>query len=379
LKCRRAKIEGRRTKVESRSLSHSQTLAFPCAHTPIRQNGPMPVRVGFLSVAHMHAWGYAHGLKVNPRATVAGVWDEDAVRAESFAKANGIPDFKNAGALCETSDAVIITSENKNHAAHAEIAASSGKHILCEKPLVTSEKEADRMFSAVRKAGVKLFTAFPCRFSPAFWRLQARVDAGDIGKVSAICATNRGRCPFDWFVDVSRSGGGSMIDHVVHVADLLWVLLKEEPVRVQAQTGNNMHAQSWEDTAMLTLEYPSGVFATLDSSWSRPKSYKTWGDVTMNVVGDKGVIEMDMFNQQIEQYTDKDMRHNVAGFGSDLDAGLIEAFLNEVEGVAHPDRIGVRIATGEDGWRAARVALAGYENSRTGHPIELSDSVKVGL
>ena len=41
-----------------------------------------------------------------------------------------------------------------------------------------------------------------------------------------------------------------MIDHTVHVADLLRVLLGEDPVRVQAQTGSNMYGKDWEDTAM---------------------------------------------------------------------------------------------------------------------------------
>lgn len=313
----------------------------------------------------MHAWGYAHGLKVHPRARMVGVWDPNPERAKAFAEAQDIKAFGRAEELCEAVDAVIVTSENKSHAEHVEIAARSGKPAMCEKPLVTSPAEAERMFGAVRRNGTKLMTAFPTRYSPAFVRLVERVRAGDIGKVVAICATNRGSCPFDWFVEVDKSGGGAMIDHVVHVADLLWVLLGEVPVRVQAQIGNNIYSQSWEDVAMLTLEYPSGVFATLDSSWSRPKSYKTWGDVTMNVVGERGVIELDMFNQQFDHYVNETMRHVVASYGSDIDAGLVEGFLSSVESGTEPP------ITGEDGWRAAQVALAGYESARTGQPVEL--------
>lgn len=325
----------------------------------------MPVCVGFLGVAHMHSWGYAHGLKVHPRAETTGVWDPSPERSQKFAEGNSIPMFKTAEEMCKASDAVIVTSENKRHAEFVEIAARNGRHVLCEKPLVTSAQEANRMFSAVEKGGIKLMTAFPCRFSPAFMRLKDRVKAGDIGKVVAICATNRGSCPFDWFVEVDKSGGGAMIDHVVHVADLLYVLLGEEPVRVQAQIGNNVHSQSWEDTAMLTLEYKSGIFATLDSSWSRPKSYKTWGDVTMNVVGEKGVIELDMFSQQFDQYANDTMRHTVAGYGSNIDDGLVEGFLTCIEKNSAPP------VPGEDGWRAVQVALAGYESVKSGQPVEL--------
>ena len=209
----------------------------------------------------------------------------------------------------------------------------------------------------------RVMTAFPCRYSPAFVRLKERIASGEIGKIKAICATNRGSCPFDWFVQPELSGGGAMIDHTVHVADLLRNLLAEEPESVQAQTGNNMYGQAWEDTAMLTLQFPSGVFATLDSSWSRPKSFKTWGDVTMNVVGEDGVIELDMFNQALDVYDNNSGKHRMQGIGSDLDALLVADFLKAVADPNHTPQV-----TGEDGIKAAMIALAGYESARLGSP-----------
>ena len=142
-----------------------------------------------------------------------------------------------------------------------------------------------------------------------------------------------------------------MIDHTVHVADLLRVLLDSEVVNVQAQTGSNMYGESWEDTAMLTLEFENGVFATLDSSWSRPKGFKTWGDVTMIIVGDQGVIELDMFGQGLDIYQEK---HKTAGWGSDLDEPLVADFMNCIKNDTAPP------ITGIDGLQAARVAIAGY-------------------
>jgi len=148
-----------------------------------------------------------------------------------------------------------------------------------------------------------------------------------------------------------------MIDHVVHVADLLAVLLGEPPSRVQAQIGHNMYGKDWDDTAMLTLEYPSGIFATLDSSWSRPTSYKTWGDVTINVVGENGVIEIDLFGQAFDHYANDNGKHGLAGYGSDIDAGLVDDFIRfakgEIEGPV----------TAMDGLAAVRVALAGYRSA----------------
>lgn len=323
----------------------------------------MAVRVGFLSVAHMHAWGYASALRGEPLAELGPVWDENSERARAFALAQGVDVAPSVEAALAECDAVVVTSENRLHADLCELAAGAGRHILCEKPLVTSEEEGERVLAAVDQANVKLMTAFPCRYSPGFQRLVERVRAGDIGPLRAVCATNRGRCPFDWFVDPARSGGGAMIDHVVHVADLLRVLVGEEVASVQAMAGNNIHGKEWEDTAMLTLEFPGGVFATLDSSWSRPKSFKTWGDVTMNVVGDGGVIELNLFGQAFDVFDDTTMTHRIHGYGSDLDAGLVADFVRCIEEDAEPP------ITARDGLQAARVALAGYESLHRAAPV----------
>lgn len=317
----------------------------------------MPLRVGILSTAHLHVWSYESAFRRHSDSTLIGLWDDDAARGEAFAQKTGLPFVGYLDDLLANVDAVVICSENVGHAELAVKAAAAGKHILCEKPLATTIADGERMIEAADRARVKFMTAFPCRFSPAYARLKERVKAGEIGRIRGICATNRGRCPFGWFVDKERSGGGAMIDHVVHVADLLRDLLGEEPVRVQAQTGSNMYGQAWEDTAMLTLDYPSGVFATLDSSWSRPQSFKTWGDVTMNMVGDSGVIELDMFGPAVDVYSERDVSHVSAGYGSDMDALAVDAFIRACrEGTPVP-------VTGEDGLAAVKVALAGYRSA----------------
>lgn len=318
------------------------------------------LRIGFAGIAHMHAYGYSAGLK--GLATVSGVWDHDPELAQKFSQSTGCAQAESLSSMIEASDAVIITSENLRHLEIMRAVANAGKPMLCEKPIVTNDADAAEL-SALVANGARIMTAFPCRYSPAFQSLRSKVSAGEIGTVRAICATNRGRCPWSWFVDPSLSGGGAMIDHVVHVTDLLRVLLGCEVTRVQAQTGNNMYAQEWEDTAMLTLEFENGVFATLDSSWSRHATFKTWGDVTMNVVGDGGVIEIDLFGQTLDFYHEP--RYSVAGYGSDIDAGLVADFLRFAqEGGAPP-------ISADDGIRAARVAWTGYESARKAAPIEV--------
>jgi len=321
----------------------------------------MPVRIGILSTAHMHAFGYAHGLQTNPGAELAGVWDDDAERGKNFAEKFKTQFFESREGLASDADALIITSENRKHVENARMAAGAGKPILCEKPLVTSKEEAEEMRQIAEK--VMVMTAFPCRFSPAYQRLKARVGAGDIGRVLAIDATNHGSCPFGWFVENDKSGGGAMMDHTVHVADLLRDLLGEDPTTVYAQTTNRIYGQEWDDTAMLHLTYPSGVFACIDASWSRPGSYKTWGDVKMCVTGEKGVIELDMFSQGFDHYPIEG-KHGIAGYGSDLDALLVASFLKALE-AGEPE------VTAEDGIAASMVAMKGYESASLSQPTSV--------
>src|SRR5579859_3780722 len=124
----------------------------------------MSLRVGILGVAHLHVWSYVAALKTNPKGRIVGVWDHEPTRKEEFARQAGLAAFHSVQSLLAECDAVCITSENSKHADLAEAAANAGKHILCEKPLVITEAQAAQMLRAVERSGVKLMTAFPCRF-----------------------------------------------------------------------------------------------------------------------------------------------------------------------------------------------------------------------
>lgn len=318
----------------------------------------MILRVGLISAAHVHTPSYAHNFASNPRADIAGVWDDDVSRGMEFAKQRGIPFFKELSDLLSKCDAVAISSENTQHLAHIQAAANAGKHIICEKPVVVRQEDFQKVREAIATNNVKFMTAFPCRFSPAYQSLKQRVKNGELGEIKAINATNRGQCPKSWFIQPELSGGGAMIDHVVHVADLLRDLLGEEPSHVEGQIGSNMYGgTNWDDTAMVTLDYPSGVFATLDSSWSRPSSFRTWGDVTIKIVGTKGVLNANLFDQSLGHYkNDRSKSFADQWYGSDLDGAMMGAFVN-----ACLDDAEVPV-TLEDGLAAAQVSLKAYES-----------------
>ncbi len=314
----------------------------------------MPLRIGILSAAHVHAPSFVACSQANPESEVVGLWDDDAARGKAFAEQRGIPFFADQAALLKETDAAVICSENLKHANHISAAADAGCHVLCEKPIAGEESAIDDIRSAIAGKDKVFATAFPCPHSPNFTHLMGKLANQEIGTVLSVCATNQGTCPFGWFVDSSLSGGGAMIDHVVHVADLLRRLLGEDPIAVQAQIGNNHYGQSWEDTAMVTIEFASGRFATLDSSWNKPKGYRTWGNVALNVVGTKGVIEADLFVQGVGVSRENGLR--LYGSGSNADQLMVDDFVGACLHGTTP------MATIEDGIWASRVALAAYRS-----------------
>jgi len=324
----------------------------------------MTVRIGMMSFAHMHAHSYAAAVNALPTAELAGIADHDPERARQCAEAYGTRVFDSYTALAAADiDAVIIASENARHRDLVEIAAAAGRHVLCEKPIATTVADGQAMIAACRDAGVQLMTAFPCRFSPAMRRLKSAVDEGQIGGIIALRGTNRGRNPLGWFVEPAHSGGGAVIDHTVHVADLMRWLLKDEVKEVYAEISNRMHHGDYDDCGLLTMEYESGVFATLDTSWSRPKSFPTWGDVTLAAVGEAGVLTLDMFAQNLVHYSDRTGGVAWHHWGSNIDLLMVDAFVDAV-------RTGEPVpVTGEDGVAALEVALAAYQSARTGEPV----------
>ncbi len=260
---------------------------------------------------------------------------------------------------------IIVCSENVNHRRHAVVAAQHGKHVMCEKPLSITNEDADAMIEVCRRANVKLQTAFPCRFHPAFINLKNAVKAGELGKLLAIKGTNQGQCPFGWFVDKQFSGGGAVIDHTVHVVDLIRCLTGAEPVKVYAEIDNRMFGKDFDDTGLLTIDFSNGLFATLDASWSRPKSFPTWGNVKMEVTGTQGIAEMDMFDQKIDAFYDKTTSYKHEYWGDNIDLALVASFARSI-GEDKPVEI-----TGDDGARALVVALAAYQSAKSGKPVEL--------
>ncbi|MDJ0347961.1 Gfo/Idh/MocA family oxidoreductase [Cryobacterium sp. PH29-G1] len=347
--------------------------AIPATTVP----GARPLRVALMSFAHVHAAAYASLLQAMPQVELRASDPDSATspvgerRGQDLADDLGVAYVDSyAELLAWRPDAVIVTSENARHRPLVEAAAQAGAAVLCEKPLATTLDDAFAMQAACDAAGVTLMTAYPVRFSPAFARLRELVTAGGLGTLLAATGTNNGQIPVGdraWFTDPALSGGGAMVDHIVHVADLLDALTGLTPVTVRAVANRILHGEKPEVRAetggLVTIGYAGGFIATVDCSWSQPDSAPTWGGLTLQVVGTRGIADIDPFAQHVGGVGPAGAVY--LAYGTNTDELLLAEFLHAVRDgrAGQPD--------GGAGIRSLKIVLAAQESARTGAVVSV--------
>jgi predicted dehydrogenase len=327
------------------------------------------MKIGILSFAHHHGEAYVSNVRRMNGVELLGVADEDSMRGQTIASQNQTYYFHSYEDLLEAKpDGVIICTENNRHRPLVEMAASRGIHVLCEKPLATTLEDARAIVDACDRAGVFLMTAFPLRFSAPLLEIKARLDHGDFGTVYCFNATNQGELPTKyraWFVDPELAGGGAIMDHTVHLVDIMRWFLGSEVETMYARSNKIFHADEVgvETGALEMLTFPNGVFATIDASWSRPQYWPTWGGLTFEMVTERGAVVVDAFRQNLNVYRHDWQRSSWTFWGSDSNQAMVSDFVAAIR-ENRPPRV-----TGVDGLRAVEATLAAYASVRTGQTV----------
>ncbi|MFP8890218.1 Gfo/Idh/MocA family protein [Natrialbaceae archaeon A-CW2] len=329
--------------------------------------GSDTVRIGLLSTAHLHAGAYAGQLAALEGATLVGVADEDDTRGREFA-ANHDVDFLDADSLLERADGVIICSTNVDHHGWATRAAEAGVHVLSEKPLASDPDVAREIVDTCTEAGIHLGVAMPLRFSLPVLEAKDALENGTVGNLQMISGTNRGKMPGSWFVDPDASGGGAVMDHTVHIVDLVHWLTGERVSEVYAEVGTRFHDIPVDDVNLLSMTLTDGTQFSLDGSWSRPDSWDFWGDATVSLVGTDATIDVDCFAQKTKFTEGGEDGSGVQSlyWGDDPNGGLVADFVEAVRNDRQPK------ITGSEGVDAVAVVEAAYESAERGEPVTVS-------
>ncbi|NLA77749.1 MAG: Gfo/Idh/MocA family oxidoreductase [Clostridiales bacterium] len=330
------------------------------------------IKVGIIGtggISNEHINGY---LK-NPDVELYAFCDINEAQLNKMGDKYGIPQerrFTDKAELLKLSeiDAVSVCTCNSAHAESSIAALEAGKHVLCEKPMAMNSEQAKAMKAAADKAGKLLMIGFVRRYGNDCEILKDYIDSG-------------------FFGDISRSGGGPLIDLGVHVIDLVRYLLgNPQPVSVYGATFQKLFNRpeikstggytstgktdsdicDVEDLASAMIRFDNGAVLSVEASFS------------LNIKNDKGDIELfgtkagAKLDPKIEIYSQlNDYLVNI-DFNRDTALSFDGLFAREINHYVDCVINGTPCrAPAQDGVDMMRILDAVYESAKTGHEVIL--------
>ncbi len=333
--------------------------------------------IGCGSIAiHRHLPEY----RANQHVEIVAVCDSKEERAQLTGSEYNAPaytDYKKA--ITESDpDLVSVCLPNYLHAPVSIFAAEQGKHVLCEKPMATSEKEAQDMIAASEKAGKKLMIAHNQRFVPSHEKAKQMIAAGELGKVYSFRTTFGHGGPEGWSIDGKDSWFfrkkeafiGALGDLGVHKADMIRYILGEEFTEVASMIESSAKENSdVDDQAVTILRSQTGIIGSLTASWA----YKNGEDNATVIYGEKGNLRLedDPNYSLIASFTDGTKVNYELGqiqtndSDGQTSSGVIDHFVNCILHDQQP------LIDGTEGYKSLKIILAALEANQTKKNVSL--------
>ena len=305
---------------------------------------------------------------------LVGVCDIKFPRAKAAAKTFGAPKaFKNHKDLLKLApDAISVCTPNYLHAPQSLDALRAGCHVLCEKPMAGSVKDAKAMIAAAKKARRQLMIGQNQRLAPAHVRGKELYKSGIVGKALGFSTSFAHPGPESWSMDGEdgfffkkrQAIIGSLGDLGVHKIDLVRWFLDDEVVLAGAMTATLDKANcTVDDTAYGVFTMKSGIIGQMFAGWIL-KAGEANGTT---VCCEKGVIKLfedpdytvvvlkadgeKMFIQSGAIQTNEE--------GGQTSSGVIDAF---VESLKSGRKVPI---PGEEGARSLAAIMACVDSART--------------
>jgi glucose-fructose oxidoreductase len=293
----------------------------------------------------------------------------DPEKARELGEHYGVPVFgydryEECLAMPEV-EAVYIALPNTLHAEYTVRAAKAGVHVLCEKPLATSEAECREMIRACEESDVRLMTAYRLHFEQANLTAIEAVREGKIGdpRMFTSAFSFQVKAPN---IRIERDKGGGVIwDIGVYCVNAARYLFRAEPVEVFAFCDKSQDPRftEVEEAASVVMRFPDGKLAAFNVSFGAEA-------VAMyQLVGTEGTLRVD----------------NAYEYKGEILWELESGGKKKKGKVPTRDQLAPEILTFSDcilegrnpepdGWEGladVRIISALYESARTGQPVGL--------
>jgi len=309
-------------------------------------------------------------------ARLVGVGHYNPARYDEISQRFGVPARSYDDVLADPAvDAVCICTPSGQHAQETIAAASSGKHVLVEKPMALSLPDADAMIAACRENGVQLGVFLQRRAEPLFRRVHDAIHGGDLGEITLGVVT----MPYyrdepyyaqaDWRGTWEMDGGGVLMNQGIHIIDLLlWFL--GDPVDVHAFADSRHRSVEIEDTAGAVLRFANGAVATITATVATEPGFPH----RLEVYGTNGGIQIegesvlrwglaDEAKETVEPWpvateqVDPGMAGDPRGISTSGHIAILKDFISGIRRGEDP------VIDGTEGRRSLAAILAVYEDS----------------
>lgn len=259
--------------------------------------------------------------------SVDGVFNPHAGSAQRFAKEQELSfactDYDD---FLSRVNAVYIASPHDTHAEYIRAALLAGRHVLCEKPMVLTERESQELFSLAKKQGVVLLEALKTAYCPGFKRMVSCAKSGKIGRIVSVDASFTKLTPESSRELRGDGFGGSMTELASYPLLAIFRLLGTEYASIRFTSMRN--AEGVDLFTRMEIQYPHAV-----ASAKVGLGVKTEGDLVVS--GTRGYVyvpapwwKTDYFELRYEDPADREREfYKFAGDG--LRYEMVE-FLNAI-------------------------------------------------
>ncbi|MCS7264569.1 MAG: Gfo/Idh/MocA family oxidoreductase [Armatimonadetes bacterium] len=256
------------------------------------------VRIGVVSLEHVHAPGLIGAFQKHPRAEVVAIAHENLDEAQRISEQFQIPRvYLSLETMLdkESLDAVLCCAANSKHASIAELVLAKGLPMMVEKPMSTTVDEARRMLLAVQKSDAILMVNYPSTWNPSMHKVKQLIDDGAIGQTVYFRWRAGHRGPLASLPPEQQAkswwhqrllGGGALLDFCCYGANISLWWFGQMPLSVIGVADKLAKPfGDAEDNAVIVARYPN-AFAVLEASWSQGGSAPR----SLIVVGTEGSL-----------------------------------------------------------------------------------------
>jgi predicted dehydrogenase len=197
-------------------------------------------------------------------------------------------------------DAVAIVTPNHAHAAAARAFLKAGIHVICDKPLTTTRREADQLAKLARESGLIFAVTHNYTGYPLVRQARAMVQAGELGAIRVLqveyaqdwLATRMeetGSKQAEWRTDPARSGpAGAVGDIGTHAFNLAEFIAGDEVASLSAELHTFVEGRRLDDNAHMMLRFASGAKGML---WCSQVAAGLENGLRIRVYGEKAGLE----------------------------------------------------------------------------------------